>query len=255
MVQQTYGVSLRRVTQEFGNRRTEEGSWFQNPEAAHGSVKEESSKTQGALRSSTMHAKSAREWITQNLDTPFSSNEETMVEGLFSLIFYYLIRGKDESGGLIKKNVGIFFYKTKLSTVRNNLTAQIPGLADLLNDQAKRDKIVTELLKRQHDKHDNDDVDEVTGGAGISRRAWVEEVLAGKDDTFFEKARNKWSSELQADLIGQGSARAPGVVLENRQFAATKGRKEENRYQPSEWTGMAVELWRRLRSLQGDPNS
>jgi hypothetical protein len=254
MVQQTYGVSLRRVTQEFSNRLSEEGSWIKNPMAAPGwTTQQEYEKTRQALASANSQAASTRGWITSQFGTGFSAEEASGVEGLFALILYYLHRGRvAEEGGLIKKKVGLFFYKTKLSTVRDNLAADIPGLRALLDDQATRATIATRLLKLANRTAAGDD--EVITGAGISCKDWLDEVLAGRDDTVFEKARNDWSSELRADRIGKGSAAAPGVVLENREFAATQGRKEAQRYAPGEWADMAVKLWQRLRDLQGAPN-
>ena len=88
-----------------------------------------------------------------------------------------------------------------------------------------------------------------TGPATLTCELWLEEVLAGTRDRLFEEAVNPGATEL-----------SPGMVIENRRFAQTEGKKNVKgkkkgktnpaRFPPGEWVAMAVRLYEHLERLK-----
>lgn len=252
-VQQTYGLSLKRVAEEFDSRATQPGS----------RVAEEN-KT--ALNAAGRHADDMVRWIRDHYgrrkhkaggakrsfknEYGFPTKAELdEAHGLFALIAYYLEVGKinPHVQELIKKKVGIFYFKTRLSTVRNQVTAADPKLKWLF--KTRRGKLVTQLLHLTNRQYVND---KVIAGSGIDCGPWVDAILAGQDDLIFNRSVNPYSRELTAPALGHGGAHGVGVVMENRKFAATEGKNEVmGKYAPNTWPQLAVNLHRYLRDRQG----
>lgn len=244
-VQQTYGLSLKRVGAEFKSRAEQAGS----------KVIEEN-KT--ALLAAVRHADKMVQWIRDNATSTLPSNaafEEA--HGLFALIAYYLEVGKinPHVKELIKKKFGLFYFKTKLSTVRNQLLVY-PGLRMLFLRQ--KDELVAKLLELTGRFSNEpfmsyiDSNNKVVPYIDVNCGDWVGEILAGTDDKVFAKSKNEYSPELTAPGLGLGSAYGVGVVMENRKFAATQGENETtHKYAPDTWPQLAVDLHRYLRARQG----
>ena len=253
-VQQTYGLSLRRVPNEFEQRTTQPGSLFKRLKRSEpGSLPTTTLRaTKEALEYATMTADDLMEWLKDERNRAIPAADVPVVRGFFTLVAYYLWIGAldPKQRGLMKNRTGIFFYKTKLSTLWSRLAGDIAELSFIndASDSSERDQVVKKLIELAGRTATED----VLPDRDVTCGTWLDEVLSGTDDKMFAKAKNPWSPELEAPDVGRGTARGLGVVLENREFAWTEGRTGDKRhYAPSEWADMAVRLWQRLRDLQG----
>jgi hypothetical protein len=256
-VQQTYGVSLSRIPDEFEQRATQPGSLFRRLKPRGPDTRPTTLRaTKEALDYATTTADELMQWLKDERWLPFEEGA-LVARGFFVLVAYYLWIGvlDPKQTGFMKNRTGIFFYKTKLSTLWSRLAAEIAEL-HLINDAedfSERDQVIKKLIELTG----RTESEELLPGRGVTCRTWLEEVLSGADDKVFAKAKNPWSPELQAPDVGRGAARGLGVVLENRKFAWTEGKTgARSHYAPRQWAGMAVRLWQRLRDLQGgEPDS
>ena len=291
-VQQTYGLSLRRVGDEFEFRATEP----EDKEPLHAWTEFDASyeTSRGELARARESAEAlvvaVRKWIPRwerywNRRTEESGYgdwfggdaELDEARGLFALIFYYLHIGEnvghaadlqgleeDESAALmnsaiVKNRLGIFFYKTALSTVRNNLVASHPGLRRLFRHF--RGKLVEEIFKLSgRDDFREPVVSLTTAAGGVTCQDWVTSVLGGTKDqifsTFANQVRNPRTGrsgpqELQPGIVGGGAAQGRGIVLENRRFAESEGYTYTHKYSPNEWPDMGAKLFRYLHDRHG----
>jgi Domain of unknown function (DUF4157) len=235
--QQTYGVALKRVPQEFRYRETQPGSlvlqWNRT-----------------ALGLAATHADAMVAWIRATYPGLIVGvwSGEAEARGFFALLCYYLEVGKHAvEKELLKKSVGMFYIKGKLSSIRNELRDWSRTSEALFTQKVydMADKLLALTGRKPGD--------EVIPGAGEGGQCkiWLVNVLAGKDDELFKQSKNPYSSELQAPRIGKGTAKGVGVVLENRHLHATEGRQEQAKYPPADWPGLGVKLYQRLRALQG----
>jgi Domain of unknown function (DUF4157) len=250
-VQATYGLPLKQVQQEFGKRR--------------GDKSKISDDLKGALRDAESDAEEMVRWSTSQYEEhtgalhSIPDFRQQNLRGLFALIAYYLRMGKisidNETKGLLKKKVGTFYYKTKLSTVRHQLTDNSISLDWLLT--AHRKAVIEKLLQRtgraaeqwvlrpMFDRKTGEPIDPIFCGP------WLEQVLSGTDDKLFKDTVNPRSKELIPE-----ERLSPGIILENRRFAQTQGRKNVKgrpaRYAPEKWVGMAVKLYKYLKGLTLD---
>ncbi len=244
-VQETHGVSLKRVAgkgNEFDARVNQPGS----------RVAEEYKKS---LLSANDVADGMVEFIRKKKRKGAAWDEEMLTElrGFFAVIAYYLEVGKEPFPYKLAKNqTGLFYYKTALSTIRNDLLLSYPAaLGELFGGKRARKGLIAELLKLTGRKSKEPVFmhEEWPPSCG----EWVESVLAGTADQIFSITKNSYSGELHDNYLGRGSARGRGVVVENRRFAESEGRTKERRnYAPSEWPRLAVNLRSYLRALQGD---
>jgi hypothetical protein len=266
-VQATYGLKLRSVPREFEQRADA-------PEGVGEGMSTLAAKFREPLRNAKNDGprmvEGIREGIRDDPHPAFRDLEPENMQGLFSMIAYYLRMGQisvdKETTGLLKKKLGVFFFKVKLSTVRNALTDRSEGLETLLRNDEARQVIIRELLNLtrhrtkdttpKHTKvcilpalHGLDPRDQpVLLGAGITCQDWLEEVLTGTGDTVWDKAVNPGAEELHG-----------GIVMENRRFAQTegkenvkdrKGKTRPARFPPSEWPDIGVRLYDYLRRLR-----
>ena len=237
-MQATFGVSLKKVGEEFGSRATtntdlQKGWLYKRSKTSLGKANEDSRRhgeicTRHGRRRSRERGRGTAPWT--------SSARRT---GCSPLIAYYLVVGglqipAEMSVPLLKNRFGIFYYKTRLSTVRNELVASSPALSNLFVNGV--DELVGQLLllsKRNIDGpvvrgavvHGKDSEE------SVSCLEWVESVLKGEEDQIFESTANTDlegnARELPADDVGQGSARGPGVVMENRRLNENSKREHD----------------------------
>jgi hypothetical protein len=251
-VQATYGIDLRRVPKEFEQRA-------KAPEGEGEGKSTLPSRLRNPLRRAQNDATKMVEWISEEIrDQPqfqdLKPEDMQNMRGLFSLIAYYLRMGRisiDENvTGLLKKKVGVFFFKVKLSTVSRLLAGRSKGLETLLTSDETREVIIDKLLHLTGRKREEAVLSGAkTGPATLTCELWLEEVLAGTRDRLFEEAVNPGATEL-----------SPGMVIENRRFAQTEGKKNVKgkkkgktnpaRFPPGEWVAMAVRLYEHLERLK-----
>jgi Domain of unknown function (DUF4157) len=243
-VQATYGLPLKQVQQEFAEG-VDPGSLVLK-------------KYKEALAVAVYDGRAMVTWISRYLEnhrrSPVRGEMLESAQGLFTLIAYYLRMGsisiKDDVGGLLKKMVGVFYYKTRLSTVRNQLTDDSKGLDWLLTDPDRRRAVIDEVLTLtgRKDQHTQPLFRPTEGVKVITCHSWLNEVLAGTDDIVFNKSVNQRSKELVPE-----ERLRPGIILENRRFAQTQGKPNVEgrpaRYTPGEWVDMALDLHRYLKRL------
>ena len=245
-VQATFGLSLKRVGEEFTSR------------AAGPDLPGETSAMYRSYRMFKVAlygaAKIGRVLINKvsqekNSEGEYGGEAElSQAQGLLTLIAYYLQAGRIRfAAPLLKNRTGIFYYKTSLSTVRNGLCQLHPELDDFFLFEADwLSKALLKLAKRKPGDPVFLGMDPV-----VTCKDWIESVLAGTGDLIYDWSVNEASDELEAPDIGQGQARGYGVVMENRRYAETEGGIASRKYPPNEWADMAVKLHRHLRARQG----
>ncbi|MFY1698897.1 MULTISPECIES: DUF4157 domain-containing protein [unclassified Solwaraspora] len=247
-VQATYGLSVTQISDEFADRAAQP--------TAPGTGQYRLATYKVALGAANTRAGDVVQWIQNNIDDDYSDAALAEARGLFALIIYYLTVGRMNRWTRLNKNhAGIFFYKTRLSTVRNQIVDSYPELEGLFGN----DDLVEELLRLTG----RDYVQPVFPGMkerlapGVALDVmcgeWVEGVLAGTGDKVFDTSANGGANavELVTPRVGRGAARGTGVVVENRRFAQTEGHAYLHTYQPNEWADMAVRVRNSLRDRQG----
>jgi hypothetical protein len=166
------------------------------------------------------------------------------LRGLFALMRYYAGVWNDatlRSAKLSKNQVGIFYYKTQLSTVRNDLAGKYPDIGKALDDPGTRKTIIDAL------------------GIPPARKEWADEVLTGTKDSFFIESVNPYSSELLATRLGPPQNSSVGVVIENRELRIVEpppqqgrfGVSSTARYAANSWAKMAGDLYDRQAEQHG----
>ena len=261
-VQATFGLSLKQVGDEFKARAT-------GPKSTRNSYNDSMKYLHDAARiGETLVDRIRRELHDEERDGRYGDEGELReADGLLTLIAYYLLIGKaPQMTGLLKNQTGIFYFKTKLSTVRNTIAGpssmfpwlsasyralvRRPGLALLFRE--KRADLVNWLLYAADRTADEPVFHDLEAQkSDVTCSAWIDSVLRGKRDQIFEVSVNMYSGELKAPDVGGGEARGHGVVLENRRFAETLGKDYSHRYPPGEWPGLASDLRRSLLERQG----
>lgn len=119
------------------------------------------------------------------------------LRGLLTLICNYLLSGAATGTQGYIKNRTVFMYKSKLSSVRNDVVQEYYG-GKILNNAGRQAQVRNRLL---HETHRNA-TDEVFNGVGVECRDWIDEVLAGQNDTLFETMKNPWSQEIVPENVG-----------------------------------------------------
>jgi len=137
--------------------------------------------------------------------------------------------------------VGIFYYKTQLSTVRSDLAGKYPDIGKALDDPGTRKTIIDAL------------------GMPPARKAWADEVLTGTKDSFFIESVNPYSNELLATRLGPPQNSSVGVVIENRELRIVEPPPQQGRfgvsttarYAANSWAKMAGDLYDRQAEQHG----
>ncbi|MFV2022680.1 DUF4157 domain-containing protein [Micromonospora sp. LOL_023] len=246
-VQATYGLSITQVGDEFADRSAQP--------TAPGTAQSKVRHSKVALGLANTRAGDIVQWIRGNIDEDYSDAALAEARGLFALIINYLIIGKVPHWARLHKNhAGIFFYKTRLSTVRDQIVRSHPELEGLFGN----DELVDELLRRAGRGYVQPvfpNMQEPLAGVALDLMCgmWVQEVLAGTGDKVFDTSANSGANavELVTPRVGRGAKRGTGVVVENRRFAQTEGHAYSHTYQPNEWADMAVRVRDSLRARQG----
>ncbi|WJK37034.1 DUF4157 domain-containing protein [Solwaraspora sp. WMMA2065] len=246
-VQATYGLSVTQVGDEFADRSAQP--------TAPGTTEYKLDTYKAVMGVANTRAGDVVQWIRNNIDGDYSDRALAEARGLFALIINYLIIGRIKRWTTLHKNhAGIFFYKTRLSTVRNQIVHSYPELEGLFGN----DELVDELLGRTGRESVQPvfpGMREAIGGIALDVMCgeWVEEVLAGTGDKVFDVSANGGANavELVTPRVGRGAKRGTGVVVENRRFAQTEGHPYWHTYQPNEWADMAVRVRDSLRARQG----
>jgi hypothetical protein len=233
-VQQTYGVSLKRVSEEFSERAIQPGSNLLEADRE-------------ILRSASDDAAKIVSWLA-NLDSG-TADKKDLLRGFFALIAYYLRAGKPrdrplKSSELGKKLVGLFFFKTKLSTLAKDVA--IKQVLDV-----HRSTIRQKVLEQTGRLDEKELLIPGFEDEQVRVGDFVDQVLEGASDPFFTAAKNKKANQLKAPSLGVDPFKGVGVVMENRKFGRTRGSSEAERLPPERWEQMAVNLYWYLRALHG----
>ncbi|HET7013916.1 MAG TPA: hypothetical protein VFI65_08400 [Streptosporangiaceae bacterium] len=230
-VQETYGLRLDQVVPEFAGRAADVPAVLQPSLPWYMALKAASYTAAGAETSRALG-------LVGDLGSQQATDE---LRGLFALIRYYsaMLSRTKKAAGLQKNRVGVFYYKTALSTVCTDLGQKYRLISRFLATEANR-QAVCQILVPDPELQD-----------------WGLNVLAGTSDSFFENSMNPWSEELHAPHLGPANNQSVGVVVENRQFRFTYpelivgGIDQTKTYPPSDWAGFATRLYDRLRKTHG----
>ena len=184
--------------------------------------------------------------------------------GLLSLLINQLIIGrfikKHPTNVLLKNHLGLLFYKSKLSSVRNALTG---GAQWYLDDDASRAAIRAWVLaKGARTGAEDEPVVRVIPSAPTVGD-WVDAVLTGTGDPLYDAAANPYSSEILPYEVGPDEDKETGVALESRKTAPSAGFtypesslepvEDQSQRETGDWKAIAVGIWRRLRALNDIP--
>jgi hypothetical protein len=140
------------------------------------------------------------------------------LRGLLTLICNYLLTGAATRGkGGYLKNMSLFMYKSKLSSVQADVVQEYFGAKILTRYPARRNQ-VRDLLLQETNRVPNEDVFDgaVLQGNPVLVQPWVQDVLAGVDDDMFEAMKNPWSNELAPENVGGKHA----AIMEMRDISA-----------------------------------
>src|SRR5205085_11803095 len=105
-----------------------------------------------------------------------------------ALICNYLLAGKEAKGiGWGKNKVGQLFYKSRLSSVRQNLTGAIDTTIKDKQEHVRR------LIQKETGRASSDGV--LTGGP-VKVKAWLGSILSGSGDPMFDSLKNSYADEI-----------------------------------------------------------
>jgi hypothetical protein len=244
-VQQTYGVSLNRIGDEFTYRATQKGSRL-------------TATNVEALKQAVNDGKEMAEHLVERYrGRGFAPTDPRPLQGFLTLMSYYLRIGTvdRQKSDLIKKRLGIFYYKTQLSTLRKSLVESDPNFKWIFENRWSfiRDGLLLVTERKGNEPLLRGPDSDNTKGTGPKLNDFLESVLKGTSDPVWSESKNPYSAELVAETLGVGSAQGLGVVIENRRYAATIGSNELAKVMPEDWVSMGLELYYRLRALHGAP--
>lgn len=226
--QATYGVRLSAVPEAF--------NW-------HGAPKQNEDLSAKVLTDAVTHAETAIDALKLN---GLSNADAPQLKGLIALIIAYLLAGKERvgSGTLLKNNLGGAFYKSRLDKLRNQL-GTVGGAGKYIADNA-------DLIRRQilavAGRGEGDRVILVFQTFTLTCKDWVDEVLAGTDDTIAKAAID--SKKLGPDTLGPATDEETGVVMENRRLDLIYDpNKRPQWYNTSEWARLGKAVYHQIRAL------
>ncbi|MFJ4790895.1 DUF4157 domain-containing protein [Streptomyces sp. NPDC088794] len=240
-VQATYGLPLRSVGNVF--RKRGERDRTQAPDTARFTQMMQNSQDDltdaNTIATNCVNAMredaKGKKYRKYNLD----NNAFAAAHGFFALIANYLYSASRQkisvTKDLGKNRLGLYYYKTSLDTVRNQLGEAYPGIGQLLKKNNKKyHDILLANTKRSNTWSMFVTGKDATGEKTV--KSWVTAVLQGSSDFVFRDTKNPWSDELFF-------SESPGVVVENRKFAQTEGHEYTHEYPPTEWPEMAARVW------------
>ncbi|MBN9391523.1 MAG: hypothetical protein J0I20_26055 [Chloroflexi bacterium] len=141
------------------------------------------------------------------------------LKGLLTLICNYLLTGEALRGkGGYLKNQSLFMYKSKLSSVRNDIISQAYP-EKILGRYGPRRITVRNLIMAQTNRAAGEDVmdgAEYPEGTPVDVQDWLDEVLDGTDDKMFMAMKNPWSNELGPENV----SKKKGAIMEMRDISA-----------------------------------
>jgi hypothetical protein len=126
------------------------------------------------------------------------------LKGLLTMIVHQLLVGGNariaRAGGYLKNRLASIMYKSKLSTIRNNIVNQAyPGR--VLGGGGDR-RWLRQQLYAATGRGGGDPVYLGSDRAAPSTATiseWIREVLNGSDDSLFDELKNEWSAEIAPD--------------------------------------------------------
>jgi hypothetical protein len=141
------------------------------------------------------------------------------LKGLLILICNYLLTGDALRGkGGYLKNQSLFMYKSKLSSVRNDIISEAYP-EKILGRYGPRRATVRNLIMNHTGRPGDEDVmdgAEYPQGTPVDVRPWLDEVLDGTDDRMFMAMKNPWSNELGPENV----SKKKGAIMEMRDISA-----------------------------------
>lgn len=194
--------------------------------------------------------------------------------GYLSLILNYLLLGrfiqKHPINKLRKNHLGLMYYKSRLSSMRNALPEDSQWY---LEDDNIRFSIIY-WLQNKSKREENEDVQQKAfPSTGILRETsvfnWLNSVLEGKSDPLFDASKNGYSEEIAPYSVGKTDEQSVGIVIENRKVSPLGGytykeaTEEKDKYKElaagvdqnerniTEWEEIGVGIWKYLRSMNG----
>lgn len=207
--QATMGIQLGKVNTAFQN--TDAGrNWAGTTK--HSRVAEGAHKA-GPAADKIINKLKAKFPPTNNRDAGVDN-----LRGFLTLVLNYLLSGKATGTAGYIKNRSTFMYKSKLSSVRNQIIGEYYA-GKILSRYPKRRQALRNMLLSESGLRRNDEVYKGATFPSDSKNlvragVWLDEVLAGTEDRLFEAMRNPWSNEIAPeDVHGER-----GAVMEMRDF-------------------------------------
>ncbi len=203
---------------------------------------------------------------TRKLKNSFTIQQAEIhqLHGLMTLMSNYLIAGRGDSVlgvGWDKNKLGMFFYKSQLSSVRAELT----GAADTVL-KARAAKIGNMLLA-QNNRRPNENI---LPSVGVTAQDWVTRILSGKSDPVFMSLKNSYGKEIEPEPIGEVGSKSTAAVLENRKLGLLRKKAQLTLAEqlkakkgnlgggtpPDKWVPLAKKIYQALRIVNGagDPD-
>lgn len=183
-----------------------------------------SSGLRKAARLALLYAKAApakAAAVVQALNQSLGLEEDdgvTELTGLLTLMMNYLTVGNSPyiagKVGYFKNRPGTILYKSKLSTVSQNLKNSTNYGHSVLSSNENKNELKKLLLKESNRDEDEPLFVECETTRSVASRVtvgtWLTEVLDGTDDKIFDVIKNSYSDEITPDATNE-------VVIELRQ--------------------------------------
>ncbi|MFN8530713.1 MAG: hypothetical protein U0670_19070 [Anaerolineae bacterium] len=207
-IQATHGVALDQVTKFFSK------SELQDESAGRDRKKNQ------ALAETKPNAVALTETLKGIVDPSTSIDSRSPrnaaikeAEGFFALVAHYLILGGKGITAYLK-NQTTLFYKSKLSDVRTNLITSNRWAFDLLHYSDTRAQVRDALLAQtgRNGGHKLFASGQAAMSSIVTCQAWLDAVLSGQGDPFFDEAKNDWGKPIDPGKVAGKNA----VVLEHR---------------------------------------
>jgi hypothetical protein len=140
------------------------------------------------------------------------------IKALLTMLINHLLCGghpEISKTSYIKNRPVNVMFKTKLSTVRNNLTATAPYAATTLGSAKGRARLKSDLISAtgrteaesvfiEGQQRNNEQKKVVkTASSTVTVGAWIDQVLKGIDDDVFNEMKNEWATELTPDATNE----------------------------------------------------
>ncbi len=165
-------------------------------------------------------------WKDLNKYDIHDESDMEKIKGLLILLANYMITLNLSPGKLLKNQVGVFFYKSKLNELVAHLSDKQKSLLDNRSNKIA-DQLITKCIEQREDNLQTN----------MSWKDWIREVLKGNDDRILTGAKNPYSPKLGPDQLGPAGNQDVGVVMENRyivELLQNVGKKID----PADWPNM-----------------